>query len=151
MVHVYYTDGLCCSQCPRRRTIYLTIMSALDFEEAGHKLLKMVGCLLINRLARWSHYCWSRWAATMRLPPGSLSGRPKLLLISVLNMLAGHPRRPGDGAGHHDHRVLLQRKDLHQVSRARMVGSSLDAPSTSCLSGDWLEFACCSNENTLIK
>jgi hypothetical protein len=25
-----------------RRTIYLTIMSALDFEEAGHKLLKMV-------------------------------------------------------------------------------------------------------------
>jgi hypothetical protein len=26
-----------------RRTIYLTIMSALDFEEAGHKLLKMVG------------------------------------------------------------------------------------------------------------
>jgi hypothetical protein len=27
-----------------RRTIYLTIMSALDFEEAGHKLLKMVGC-----------------------------------------------------------------------------------------------------------
>lgn len=28
-----------------RRTIYLTIMSALDFEEAGHKLLKMVGLL----------------------------------------------------------------------------------------------------------
>lgn len=28
-----------------RRTIYLTIMSALDFEEAGHKLLKMVGGL----------------------------------------------------------------------------------------------------------
>lgn len=28
---------------------------------------------------------------------------------------AGHPRRPGDGAGHHDHRVLLQREDLHQV------------------------------------
>jgi hypothetical protein len=33
-----------------RRTIYLTIMSSLDFEEAGHKLLKMqipaglVGC-----------------------------------------------------------------------------------------------------------
>ena len=26
-----------------RRTIYLTLMSALDFEEAGHKLLKMVG------------------------------------------------------------------------------------------------------------
>ena len=25
-----------------RRTIYLTLMSALDFEEAGHKLLKMV-------------------------------------------------------------------------------------------------------------
>jgi hypothetical protein len=31
-----------------RRTIYLTIMSALDFEEAGHKLLKMVGLVLVG-------------------------------------------------------------------------------------------------------
>lgn len=28
-------------QTLRRRTIYLTIMSALDFEEAGHKLMKI--------------------------------------------------------------------------------------------------------------
>ena len=34
---------------PGRRTIYLTIMSALDFEEAGHKLLKMVS----SRLLAW--------------------------------------------------------------------------------------------------
>lgn len=32
---------------PGRRTIYLTIMSALDFEEAGHKLLKMVSLGLL--------------------------------------------------------------------------------------------------------
>lgn len=37
-----------------RRTIYLTIMSSLDFEEAGHKLLKMN---IPQGLVRWEAGC----------------------------------------------------------------------------------------------
>jgi hypothetical protein len=76
-----------------RRTIYLTIMSALDFEEAGHKLLKMVraaaglenlACVIFKTL-RWGRSC-------------PLFNVECLFLIS-----AGHPGWPGDGTGHHDY------------------------------------------------
>ena len=48
-----------------RRTIYLTIMSALDFEEAGHKLLKMVGGCCWQRCWRWR--CGSKQSLVRRV------------------------------------------------------------------------------------
>lgn len=41
-----------------RRTIYLTIMSSVDFEEAGHKLLK-IKLEPGQEVSSFSSFCWS--------------------------------------------------------------------------------------------
>ena len=47
-----------------RRTIYLTIMSSLDFEEAGHKLMKIQlapGQVRCNAVEAYACVAWGSW------------------------------------------------------------------------------------------